>query len=116
MRIEEMKFLTLGVMVAAFFCLGESVFAAGPVSAEATRYFTRGLAAAEMARSTADYAEAAMELEKARQLAPQWPEVYYNLGLLHEKAGNYDGAIEAFRVYLQLTPSSPDGAKIQKTI
>lgn len=116
MRTREIMFLIVGAMAIAILCVGGPALAAEPVSAEATRYFSRGLAAAEMARSTEDYAEAARELEKARQLAPQWPEVYYKLGLLHEKAGNYDGAIENFSGYLRLAPASPEAARIQETI
>jgi len=63
-----------------------------------------------MAKSTADYEAAARKLEKAKQLAPQWQEVYHNLGMLYEKTGNYDGAIENFRGYLKLVPTSPSAA------
>lgn len=116
MGTRQMMFSIVGALAIAILCVGGPAFAAEPVSSEATRYFNRGLAAAEMARSTEDYAEAARELEKARQLAPQWPEVYYNLGLLHEKAGNYDGAIESFSGYLRLAPASAEAAKVQETI
>lgn len=54
------------------------------VSEEARRYMARGQAAMKMAKSTADYEAAARELEKAKQLAPQWPEVYHNLAQLYE--------------------------------
>lgn len=116
MPARKMTFFIVGAMAIAILCVGGPALAAEPVSAEATRYFTRGLAAAEMARSTEDYKDAARELEKARQLAPQWPDVYYNLGLLHEKAGNYDAAIEDFNGYLRLAPASPDASKIQEKI
>lgn len=91
-------------------------FAADPVPEEARRYFTRGLVAVETARSSADYAAAVREMERARELAPQWPDVYYNLGLLYEKTGNYEAAIENLSGYLQLDPASPDAAKVQETI
>jgi hypothetical protein len=86
------------------------------VPEEARRHMVRGQAAVEMAKSTADYEAAARELEMAKQLAPQWSEVYHDLGLLYEKTGNYDGAIENLRGYLKLVPSSPDAAKVQETI
>jgi lipoprotein NlpI len=54
--------------------------------------------------------------EKVAQLAPQWPDVYYNLGLLLEKTGNYDDAIQNFRTYLQLAPASPDAHQVRETI
>lgn len=57
------------------------------VSEEAQRYFNRGMAAVEIAKSPDDYALAIKEFEKAIRLAPEWPDVYYNLGMVQEKAG-----------------------------
>lgn len=86
------------------------------ISEEARRYFTRGQTAVEMAKSTADYEDAAREFEQAKKLAPSWPDVYYQLGLTLEKTGNYDEAILNLRTYLQLAPASTEAAPIQETI
>lgn len=104
------------ILVAVSLCLGPLTLAAEPISEDARRFFTRGLAAAETARSVADYADAAREMEQARELAPQWSDVYYNLGLLYEKTDNYDRAIENLREYLRLAPSSQDAAKVQESV
>lgn len=110
------KIADVGLMAMLLHCLCVLAFAADPVPEEARRYFARGLAAVEMARSSADYAAAAGEMERARELAPQWPDVYYNLGLLYQKTGNYAAAIDRLRGYLQLAPESPDAARVQETV
>jgi hypothetical protein len=110
------KIVGAGVLAMLLHCLCNLAFAADPVPEEARRYFTRGLAAVETARSSADYAAAVGEMERARELAPQWPNVYYNLGLLYQKTGNYDAAIDRLRGYLQLAPESPDAARVQETV
>ena len=89
---------------------------AAAVSDEAERYFNRGITAVEMATTPEDYELAIDEFEKAQALAPDWPEVYYNLGLIQEKAGKYMDAASSLRRYLQLKPDSPDAAKIKALI
>src|SRR4030042_328916 len=66
-----------------------SVTLAETVSEEAQRYMAQGIAAVEMAKDPADYEDAISKFEKAKSLAPNWPDVYYNLGLAQEKAGKY---------------------------
>lgn len=110
------KMSLCGILIFVSLCLGSLALAAEPISEDARRFFTRGLAAVESARSLADYAAAAREMEQARELAPQWPDVYYNLGLLYEKTGNYDRAIERLRECLRLAPSSPDAARMQESV
>lgn len=80
---------------------------------QAQRHFDRGMAAVEMANSPEDYALAITEFEQAISLAPNWPEAYYNLGMVQEKAGKYRVAAESFRQYLQLAPDSPDAAAVR---
>lgn len=89
---------------------------AGAVSEEAQRYMTRGIAAVEMAKSPGDYALAVKEFEKAARLAPDWPDIYYNLGNVQSKAGDYPSAMKSFQRYLELAPKSPDAAKVQEEI
>lgn len=86
------------------------------VSEEARRHFYRGQAAVEMAKSPEDYAAAIEEFEQAARLAPGWPDPYYNLGLVQEKAGKFREAIVSLNRYLQLAPNAPDAAKIQEHI
>jgi tetratricopeptide (TPR) repeat protein len=68
------------------------------VSDEANRHFTRGLAAVEIAKTVEDYDLAIDEFKQAQSLAPDWPDVYYNLGLVQEKSGKYMDAASSFNV------------------
>lgn len=86
---------------------------ASEIPEEAQLHFDRGMAAVEMARTPEDYVPAVDEFKKARALAPDWPDVYYNLGLIQEKAGRYRDAADSLRRYLQLVPDSPDAAAIR---
>lgn len=83
---------------------------------EARRYMARGVAAVEMAKSASDLNLAAIEFEQAAKLAPDWPDIYYNLGSVQAKAGNFASAINSFQRYLDLAPKSPDAAKVQEEI
>jgi len=93
-----------------------SVTLAETVSEEARRYMARGIAAVEMAKSPGDYALAAIEFEQAAKLAPDWPVIFYNLGGVQSKIGDYTSAIKSFQRYLELAPQSPDAAKVQEEI
>jgi len=70
-------------------------------SEEAQRLFDCGMAAVEMAKTPEDYDLAIEEFKKAQALSPEWPEVYYNLGLIQEKAGKYKDAASSLGRYLQ---------------
>jgi len=86
------------------------------VSDEARRYFDRGMAAVEMAKTPADYEKAVAEFEKAKTLAPDWPDVYYNLGLIQDKAGMYSEAIANLKQYLILAPDAKDAEAVRTLI
>jgi hypothetical protein len=93
-----------------------SVTLAGTVSEEAQRYMARGMAAVEMANTPKDYERAVREFEQAAKLAPNWQDVYFNLGSVHTKAGNYGEAMRHYKRYLELAPNAPDAAKIREEI
>ena len=93
-----------------------SVTLAGTVSEEAQRYMAQGVAAVEMAKSPADYEDAISKFEKAKSLAPDWPDIYYNLGLVQEKAGKYRDAANTLKQYLRLTPKAEDAAMVRNLI
>ena len=86
------------------------------ISDEARRHFDRGMAAVEMAKTPADYEKAVVEFEKAKSLAPGWPDVYYNLGLIQDKAGMYSEAMENLRKYLHLAPDAKDAEAVRTLI
>lgn len=88
----------------------------GAVSEEARRHIDRGLAAVEMAKTPDDYERAISEFEKARSLAPDWADVFYNLGLVQEKAGKYGDAVTTLKQYLRLAPNAEDAAMVRNLI
>jgi len=98
------------------FCLSIGHVDAQNISDDARRYFSRGMAAVETAKSTADYKDAAKEFERAKILAPDWPDVYYNLGMILEKTGDYETAVNNLKTYLQIVPSASDANQIQEKI
>ncbi len=93
-----------------------TVFAAQDIPEEVRRYMARGVAAVELAKSPGDYFLAAMEFEKAAKLAPDWPDVYYNLGSVQVKMGDTASAIKSFQRYVELAPASPDAEKVRQEI
>ena len=89
---------------------------AAPVPEEAQRHFNRGMAAVEMAQDADGYASAIDEFSQATVLAPDWPDAYYNLGLIQDKAGRYSDAAASLRHYLQLAPNASDATAIRAMI
>jgi len=94
--------------------------AATPIGAqtppEAERHFNRGMAAVEMAKDAEDYESAIEEFQKAQSLAPDWADLYYNLGLVQEKAGKAEAALASLRKYLLLAPDAEDAAEVRQFI
>jgi hypothetical protein len=86
------------------------------VSEEAKRHFDRGMAAVEMAKAPEDYEAAIKEFEQAARLAPDWPDVYYNLGMVQEKAEKYSDAVRSLRQYLRLAPNASDAETVKTLI
>lgn len=113
MKKSIIKITILFVMV---FAVAQVAFGQAYVSDEAKKYFDRGVAAIEMAKTPSDYAKAVREFEQAVRLAPQWPEAYYNLALVQEKAEKYGDAAASLRQYLRLAPNVGDAAEIKALI
>lgn len=86
--MKKIKMLYLVVFVAVVTLLLSSVNAAA-VSDKVRYHMVRGQTAMEMAKVSADYELAIEEFKKAQLLAPNWPDVYYNLGVAQEKAGKF---------------------------
>ena len=93
-----------------------SVTFAETVSEEAKRYMARGSAAVEMSKTSKDYERAVREFEQAAKLAPNWPDVYFSLGSVQAKAGNYGEAMRNYKHYLELAPKSSEAAKVREQI
>jgi tetratricopeptide (TPR) repeat protein len=86
------------------------------VSEEAKRHFDRGTAAVEMAKDPDDYKIAIEEFRQATALAPEWPDAFYNLGLVQEKAGQFKDAAATLKTYLRLAPNAGDGDTVKSLI
>ncbi len=86
------------------------------IPAGAQRYFDRGIAAVEMAKSPADYEAAIKEFGQAASLAPNWPDAYYNLGMVQEKAGKYRDAISSLKQYLRFAPDASNANTVRSLI
>ena len=104
------------IAVISFLLFGIGSAFGQEVSEEAKRHFDRGMAAVEMAKSPNDYAAAINEFEQAARLAPDWPDVYYNLGKVQEAAEKYGDAARSFREYLRLAPDAEDAEEIKSLI
>jgi tetratricopeptide (TPR) repeat protein len=98
----------------ALLIVWNAVSLAETVSEEAQRYMARGMAAVEMAKTPKDYERAVREFERAAKLAPNWPDIYFNLGAVQAKAGNYGEAMRHYKRYLELAPNAPDAAKVRE--
>jgi len=98
------------------FCFSIGIVGAQNVSDEAMRHFDRGQAAVEMAKTPADYEDAITEFEQAATLAPDWPNVYFNLGLIQEKVGKRVDAIRNLTKYVELSPNASDIREVKKFI
>lgn len=86
------------------------------VPMEARRLVARGQAGIEMAQSKTDFADAAVEFEKAIQIAPWWADAYKGLGQANEKATNYRQSMAAYNLYMKAAPSASDVAEVQNKI
>lgn len=104
------------VAVLAVSVLLLSAVNAWAVSEEARRHIDRGQAAIEMAKTPADLEDAVREFQKAAELAPSWPDPYYNLGMVYEKIGTYDQAIRNLNRYLELSPTASDAGQVRSLI
>lgn len=84
------------------------------VPEEARKHLARGQAAVEIAKTNSDFEEAVSEFNKAIELAPDWSEAYYQLGVLQDKLGKYDDACKNLKRCLELAPNADNYAKVQE--
>lgn len=93
------------------FCGIASSIGRQAVSDEARRYFDRGMAAMEIAKSPEDNELAIKEFEQAVKLAPDWPEAYRQLALAQKNAEKYSDAVRNLQQYLRPAPNASDAEK-----
>lgn len=83
---------------------------------DAAHYMARGTAAVEMAKTPEDYRRAAVEFGRAGREAPWYADAHYNRGVVQEKAGQFDAAMQSFRLYLRAAPDAPDAQAVAQRI
>ncbi|MDI1301389.1 MAG: PDZ domain-containing protein [bacterium] len=97
---------------AALLLLCVAMAARADANEEARRYFVRGAAAIEMAKSDADLSLAAEQFRRATEIAPDMAAAWYNLGAVESKLGHFDAAITCYKTYLKLAPKADDATKV----
>lgn len=80
---------------------------------DARRHMVRGMAAVEMAKSSAELLVAEDEFRMATEIAPQMASAWFNLALVQTRLTRYDDAIASYRQYLALEPNAADAANVQ---
>jgi len=108
-----MKYWGLMVLNAS---LWSAIVFAAQVPEAAEKYMVRGDAALDMAKDADGYNKAIIEYEAAAKEAPDWPNPYYNLGMVYSKTDNYPEAIRNFKQYLKLAPHAEDSEAVKKAV
>ena len=80
------------------------------------RYVSRGFTAFKMAQTKDDYKNAVAEFQKALALAPWLPELYFDMGVVQEKAELYGDAIRSFNFYVLAAPEAKDRKDAQNKV
>jgi thioredoxin 1 len=83
------------------------------VPERARGHFKAGVALIEKANKPADFLAAVSEFEAAAALAPQWPDIHYNLAKLAAEIDKPAKAIKEYRTYLTLVPAAADKAVLE---
>ena len=83
---------------------------------EAKKYMAAGSADFEQARSRFGYWQAEEKFQKAVNLAPWWPQPYFNLALAQEKQDNFFWAAYNLEFYLLAYPKAPDAEAVKQQI
>lgn len=68
------------------------------------------------AKDGSGYNKAIRKYEEALQIAPWLADLYFNLGALCERNGNFNGAIRNFKLYLLAAPDAEDSQKVKDKI
>jgi tetratricopeptide (TPR) repeat protein len=83
---------------------------------DAERHMARGQAAFKAATNESGFKEAIAEFKQASLLAPWLGNIYYNLGLMQDKAGSYADAIANLNLYLLASPGASDTKSVKNLI
>jgi len=81
--------------------------------ASVEREMAYGSVALEDAKDKSGFLQSAREFEVAANKAPDCAAAHFNLGLVYEKAGEYEKALKALQTYLRLSPNANDAAEVR---
>lgn len=87
-----------------------------PIPAAAEQQEVFGKSAAETANNNSNLFDAIRFFKHATRIAPWWPDGYYNLAVVLEKAKMYGTAADALQWYLRAAPNAPDAANVKLKI
>lgn len=87
-----------------------------PPPEEFYRRMARGAAAVESANDQDGFGRAADEFLAATEAAPWQSQAYYNLGIVQDKAGQYEAAMRNLSIYLAANPGSSDAAAVRELL
>jgi tetratricopeptide (TPR) repeat protein len=76
----------------------------------------RGKAFADVATDKDGFQKAATEFQAAAKVAPWLTEVYYNLGIVQDKAGLHKQAMQSLELYLLAAPNASDAREVRNLI
>jgi ankyrin repeat protein len=96
--------------------LAQSMNPAPAIPEDAERQMVRGQAAFKAATNESGFKEAIAEFKQASLLAPWLGNIYYNLGLVQDKAGEYSEAIANLNLYLLASPGASDAKSVKNLI
>ncbi len=82
---------------------------------EARRHVGYAAAAVQLAEKDPAQLDSAIdEFQQALRIAPWWPELYYNTGLLLEKKERFGDAARCLNLYLLAAPNAQDAAAVRQ--
>ena len=93
-----------------------TIKSAPAVPEEAERNMARGTAFAQKAGDNAGYNKAISEFEAAANAAPWLSLAYFNLGVMQEKAGHFNEAIQSLKFYLLSNPDAKNARDVKNKI
>jgi tetratricopeptide (TPR) repeat protein len=83
---------------------------------EAERNMARGTAFAQKAMDNTGYQKAIAEFEAAANSAPWLALAYFNMGVMQEKAGLFNEAIDSLKFYLMAAPDAKNARDVKNKI
>lgn len=86
------------------------------VPEDVERNMARGTAFAQKASDSLGYKKAITEFEAAANGAPWLALAYYNMGVMQEKAGLFNDAIQSLRFYLMAAPDAKNARDVKNKI